>query len=436
MTSIAVYETLIKRYFEEDPIKTARLLETMSEEQVAEVLTGLSPVLCIGVIRHLNDAFVASILNHLPQEQFSSIVDLLDSQRGANILMRLPEDLRQVLLEHLDKKKKYDIEELLTFPLNSAGSIMSKDIIAVHGDIRVKDVIQKIRELANKHVQQFYVYVVDEDEKFIGVLNMRDLLLTSEDTQIKKVMRGNPFKVDSFMDREQVASELAARRFFAAPVVDQEGRLLGVVKTDKIITDVQEEASEDMQKMFGAGGSERASSSLSFSLKRRLPWLHVNLLTAFLAAGVVALFQDIIAEITLLAVFLPVVAGQGGNAGAQSLAVVMRGIVMREIPPNKVKGLLIKETVLGCINGAIIGVITAGLAWMWKGNPFLGLVIGLGMIVNLTIAGFSGAAIPLGMKKVGLDPAQCSSIILTTITDVVGFFAFLGFAVLFRHFLV
>ncbi|MFT5207753.1 MAG: magnesium transporter [Candidatus Omnitrophota bacterium] len=436
MTSITVHETLIKRYFEEDPIKTARLLETMSEEEVAEALMGLPSVLCAGVIRHLNDAFVAAILNHLPQEQFSAIVDLLDSQRGANILIRLPEDLRQVLLGRLDKKKKNDIEELLTFPRNSAGSIMSKDIIAVHGDIRVKDAVQKIRELAHKNVQQFYVYVVDEDQKFVGVLNMRDLLLTSEDMQINKVMRSNPFKVDSFMDREQVASELTSRRFFAAPVVDQDGRLLGVVKSDKIITDVQEEASEDMQKMFGAGGSERASSSLSFSLKRRLPWLHVNLLTAFLAAGVVALFQDVIAEIAVLAVFLPVVAGQGGNAGAQSLAVVMRGIVMREIPVNKVRGLLVKETVLGGINGIVIGSITALLAWWWKGNPYLGLVIGLGMIVNLTVAGLAGAAIPLGMKKVGLDPAQCSSIILTTITDVVGFFAFLGFAVLFRQFLI
>jgi magnesium transporter len=171
-------------------------------------------------------------------------------------------------------------------------------------------------------------------------------------------------------------------------------------------------------------------------MKKRLPWLNVNLATAFLAAAVVAMFEGIIAKITILAVFLPVVAGQGGNAGAQSLAVFMRGIIMREIPKDKIYSLILKEGKLGAINGFIIGVITAVIAWMWYGNPFLGVVIGLGMLVNLFFAGLSGASIPILMKKVGLDPAQCSSIILTTVTDVVGFFAFLGFAVIFQGLLM
>jgi len=155
-----------------------------------------------------------------------------------------------------------------------------------------------------------------------------------------------------------------------------------------------------------------------------------------MAASVVALFEDIIAKITVLAVFLPVVAGQGGNAGAQSLAVVMRGLVMREIPQNKAGKLILKETLIGVVNGFVIGIVTAGVAWLWVGNPYLGLVIGLGMLVNLMIAGFAGAAIPIGMKAMGLDPAQCSNIILTTITDVMGFFSFLGFAVLFQAYLI
>jgi magnesium transporter len=162
----------------------------------------------------------------------------------------------------------------------------------------------------------------------------------------------------------------------------------------------------------------------------------VNLATAFLAAAVVALFEDIIAKITVLAVFLPVVAGQGGNAGAQSLAIVMRGLVMREIPKDKVKRLILKETWLGAVSGTVTGLVTALVAWAWDGNPWLGLVIGLAMIVNLLAAGMSGAAIPILMKTVGLDPAQCSSIILTTVTDVIGFFAFLGFAVVFQSHLI
>jgi magnesium transporter len=208
------------------------------------------------------------------------------------------------------------------------------------------------------------------------------------------------------------------------------------VKANQLIGHVQQEATEDLLKMFGAGGTERTFSPIGFSLRKRLPWLNVNLLTAFLAAAVVAIFEDTIAQITALAVFLPVVAGQGGNAGAQSLAVVMRGLVMREIPREKFWKLISKESKIGLVNGISIGLITALVAWLWYDNAMLGVVIGLAMIVNLVVAGLSGAAIPLIMKSWGFDPAQSSSIVLTTITDVVGFFAFLGFARIFMKFLM
>jgi magnesium transporter len=239
--------------------------------------------------------------------------------------------------------------------------------------------------------------------------------------------------VDAFTDREEVAHLLSRRHLSAAPVLDGERRLLGVVKTDTLIDDVQEETTEDILRMVGAGSDERTFSTLWFSLKKRLPWLHVNLATAFLASAVVALFEDLIAKVTVLAVFLPVVAGQGGNAGAQSLAVVMRGLVLREIRPANAWGFIRKETMLGIVNGASIGAVTAAVAWMWHGKPALGLVIGLAMIVNLAAAGLAGAAIPLGLKALGWDPAQSSSILLTTVTDVIGFFAFLGFAMVFQN---
>jgi magnesium transporter len=188
--------------------------------------------------------------------------------------------------------------------------------------------------------------------------------------------------------------------------------------------------------MFGASPDERAFSPMLFSLRKRLPWLHVNLATAFLAAFVVSLFEGTIAKITVLAIFLPVVAGQGGNAGAQSLAIVMRGLVMREIPRQRVRALVIKEGMLGIITGTVTGIVTGLIAWLWQGSAFLGVVVGLGMIVNLFFAGLSGASIPIVMRALGWDPAQCSSIILTTVTDVVGFVAFLGFAVLFQGYLV
>jgi magnesium transporter len=306
---------------------------------------------------------------------------------------------------------------------------MSVDFVAFRADVRVRDAILRVRDLARRNALSSYTYVIDEEDRLAGVINMRDLFLAHGDEPLAKIMRGQVFAVDCFMDQEQVAHELTRRRFFAVPVVDPDGRLLGVVKSDQLLGQVREEAAEDIQLMFGVSADERAFSALGFSLRKRLPWLHVNLATAFLAASVVALFEGIIGRVTALAVFLPVVAGQGGNAGAQSLAVVMRGLVMREIPSQKVGLLLRKEMGIGLVNGVVVGAVTAAAAWAWNGNPYLGLVIGLAMVVNLAIAGFAGAAIPLGMRAVGLDPAQSSNIILTTVTDVVGLFSFLGFAV-------
>jgi magnesium transporter len=237
------------------------------------------------------------------------------------------------------------------------------------------------------------------------------------------------------MDVEDAAAELSKRRYFAAPVVDREHRILGVVRAERLIRGAQQELGEDLLRMVGAGADESAFSPMTYSLRKRLPWLHVNLATAFMAAAVVAMFEDTIARFTVLAVFLPVVAGQGGNAGAQSLAIVMRGLVMREIPRGRWRKLIFKEAVLGTISGAVTGLVTAVIAWLWYGSPALGLVVALGMLVNLFCAGAAGASIPIVLKSVGLDPAQCSSIILTTVTDVVGFFAFLGFAVMFQGYL-
>jgi magnesium transporter len=218
--------------------------------------------------------------------------------------------------------------------------------------------------------------------------------------------------------------------------VDNENHILGTIKTEELLSYTQEEATEDIQKMFGAGGDEKVFSPIWLAIRKRLPWLYINLGTAFLAAFVIGFFENIIAQITILAVFLPIVAGQGGNAGAQTLAIVIRGLALKEVSPNMAKRVVLKEGVVGIINGIAIGTITALIAWLWNQNPFLGVIIGLAMIVNMVAAGISGAIIPLTMKYMGWDPAQSSSIFVTTVTDVVGFASFLGFAVLFQHYLL
>lgn len=427
--------SIVRHYFETDPVQAAHSLEGMSEEEAVEILKSLPSTLTAKAFPHLPINYSASLLKDVPPPVFAEIVGKLDPQRGADLFTHFPQDYRERLLTALPVETKKQIQELLTYPQDSAGRILSTDFLAFHLDLKVKETIQKIRLLAQKGTAMSYTYVVDQENHLVGVINMRDLLIAGGDQTLSEIVRKDIFSVNGFMDRERVAGELSKRNYFAAPVVDNENRLLGVVRAEQLLEDVQEEATEDIQKLFGVGGDERPFSPVGFSLKKRLPWLYVNLGTAFLAAAVVSLFEGIIAKVTVLAVFLPVVAGQGGNAGAQSLAVVIRGIVMREIPKHRVRQFIFKEAGLGILNGLAVGLVTAVVAWGWQGNPMLGLVIGLAMLVNLFVAGLTGAAIPLTMKALGLDPAQCSNIILTTFTDCMGFLAFLGFAMLFQSYL-
>ena len=436
MSEPAAFLPLVRNYFENNLAAAARNLETMPEEQVVEILRSLPPSLAARAVCQLQVSYAAAMLKDAEADLFKEIAEELDPHHAATIFMHLPREARERFLQHLPPKLQREIQEQLTYPADSVGRLMTTHFLAFRVTFTVQAAVERIRQLAQRRYPASYAYVVDEQDHLKGVLNMRDLLLAAPDQTLGSLMRQDLFSLNCFTDREEAAAQLAKRRYFAAPVVDNDGRILGIIKAEQLIQGVQEEVTEDLQKMFGAGGDERAFSPVSYSLKKRLPWLHVNLATAFLAAAVVALFEGIIAKITVLAVFLPVVAGQGGNAGAQSLAIVMRGLVMREIPKDKVKQLVWKEAGLGMISGTVTGVVTALVAWAWHGNPWLGIVIGLAMIVNLAAAGLSGAAIPVLMKAVGLDPAQCSSIILTTVTDVVGFFAFLGFAVVFQSHLV
>jgi magnesium transporter len=436
MTENSTLLPLVQKFIESDLNAAAGILESMPEEEAASVIKSLPIPLAVRVVKVLQVSYAAALLKDADDQFLIEMTSHLDPQFLASILMRLHPEARALLSKHISGKIKGQIRELLDYPEGSIGRTMTTDFIALKKNNRAREAVEKIRSLAKKRYPSSYVYVVDEEDRLIGVLNMRDLMLAEPHQTLDEISRKDYFALHCFTDRQEAANELAKRKFFAAPVVDSENHILGIVKAERMIHGVQEEVSKDIQRMFGAGADERVFSTILFSLMKRLPWLHINLATAFLAAAVVALFEGIIAKLTILAVFLPVVAGQGGNAGAQSLAVVMRGIVMREIPKDKILPLVYKEGKIGAVNGAVIGAVTALVAWLWYGNPVLGLVIGLGMLVNLILAGLSGASIPLIMKKIGIDPAQSSSIILTTVTDVMGFLAFLGFAVLFQNYLV
>ncbi len=436
MEELNAYNHIIKKFIEHDVTAASYIIESMTEKEASTILQTLPSDLAIQVIKKLQIGFAAILLESFDDAVLHKILHRLEPQLLTTLLMHVSKEFRERIRKHISGTLEGQIRELLEYPERSVGRVMTTDFLFFDKDITARDAISKIRSLSKKRLPASYAYVVDGEKHLIGVINMRDLMIALPNQSLESIMLKDVFSLDSFRDVQDAANDLAKRKYFAAPVVDAENRIIGIIKAERLIKGVQEDSTQDIQRMFGVGGDEKPFSSIFFSMKKRLFWLHINLVTAFMAAAVVAMFEGIISKLTILAVFLPVVAGQGGNAGAQSLAVVMRGLVMREIPKEKTLPLIMKEGALGAINGLIIGMVTAMIAWIWNGNPYLGLVIGLGMFFNLIFAGFAGASIPLIMKKIGIDPAQSSSIILTTVTDILGFLAFLGFAVLFQSYLI
>lgn len=436
MSEQPVTTSFIRKFFELDPRDAAHNLEALGEEGALSILKKVPTPLAARAFDFMEPRFSSQILLSLPFQDAVDILGRMAFNRATEMVLHLPQEKRDLFLSSLDPEYASRIRILITFPGDTAGRMMAPEVIAFRGDLKVKEAVRRLRTLVRKKVPMSYVYVTDTENHLVGVLNMRDLLLAEGETDLSSVMIQDVFAVNAKMDREEVARLATQRHFLAIPVVDDHQRLLGTIKIDDLVETAQEEATEDIQKMFGAGGDEKVFSPLFFSVKKRLGWLHVNLATAFLAAAVVGLFQGVIAKIAILAVFLPVVAGQGGNAGAQSLAVVMRGLVLREINPTLARKVILREGLLGTINGIAIGLVTAAGAMLWHGNPYLGLVIGCAMLINMVVSGIAGAAIPMLMQALGFDPAQSSNIILTTVTDVVGFFSFLGLATLFQGWLL
>lgn len=427
---------IVTRFIDTEPQQAAMALEALSPEDAASVVRGLAPETAARLLARMHPQSEAAIYEHLVPEPAATLLGLADADDAADAFRALTDESRRALLASLSPDRRRELEERLSYLDHSAGQLMRADVVSFPKGARVRDVVARLKTLtATKHPQS-YAYVVDDNRRLLGVLNMRDLLLAEDDARVETIMRTDVISVPAHVDREELIAEPRVKNYLSIPVVDAQGRLLGAVRTSDLLESSQEEATEDLQRLFGASAEERAFSPLAFKVRQRLPWLTVNLATAFLASAVVALFQDLIGRIAVLAVFLPIVAGQGGNSGVQSLSVVLRGLVIGEVRLRDAMRLTLLEVSVGMTNGLVIGLVTALGAWYWNGNPWMGLVIGLAMIVNMVAAGLAGAVIPLGMKRLGFDPAQSSGIFLTTVTDVIGFFAFLGFATLFQSHLL
>ena len=422
-------DTLVRALAEQHPETAARALERLDPAEAAKVLSALPAAPVTRVVERLAPHAAAQILDRFTAEQTRDLLEAMGPKQASIVLRHLEEQKRGAALAAMPEQAAKRLQELLRYPPESAAGMMDPQVVSIPVDVTAQEAISLLRRAPRQNLH--YLYVTDRENRLVGVLQMRDLLLSGPREPLEPLIRRETRSVKAETDREEVAAVMRETRFAALPVVDVEGKLLGVVKSDDVLTAVQDEAFEDLQRMVGAGGDERAAAPVSLAVRKRLPWLLVNLATAFLASAVIAMFEGVLAKVTALSVLMTIVAGQGGNTGAQALAVVIRGLAVREILPGMMWRILLKELGAGFLNGLAVAFVTAAGTYAWYRSPALAAVIGAAMIVNMTAAALAGAAIPLVLHKLGRDPAQSSSIFMTTVTDVVGFAAFLGFAMLF-----
>lgn len=427
---------LARELIETHPLDTARVFERLEPSEAYAELTALDEALRAPILEGFSPPYAARVLGQADLESQVDLVRDLPSEVSADVLVYLPENTQKDLLAALPNLHAEEIEELADYPEDTAGSVMSPEVVALRESATVADALTRLRRLAAVGRGVNYVYIVDAEEQLRGVLMLRDLILSLPTTPLANIMIRDVVRVYTSDALDDVADLLLERRLLSVPVVDDRDHLKGVVFATQLVSELQEEGFEDAQKMFGAGSDEHASSPPRFAVRKRLPWLTVNLATAFLAAAVVGAFEGVIAQITILAALLPVVAGQGGNAGAQALAVTLRSLALDDLDVRRPRKLILKEAQVGLTNGLATGLLAGVVAYVFSGNLALGGVIFVAMTFNLVMAGVAGAAIPVVMERFGQDPAQSSNIILTTVTDIVGFASFLGLAVAARGWLL
>jgi magnesium transporter len=377
----------------------------------------------------------AALLAGRSAEEIVKLTQELPSDDVAAIIDNLPEELSAAVLELMQKKPaSADVGDLLEYPEKTAGRIMNPKVFALSEDMTAAEAIAALQ--GSRDVEMvFYLYVIDGRRHLVGVVSLRRLLLVPPETPLKRIMTTDLISARVDTDQEEVARQVASYNLLAIPVVDEENKLVGVITVDDVIDVIKDEATEDVYRLAGLASDDRVFTTPIELLRKRLPWLIVNLATAFIAASVVKLFEGTIGVVTSLAVFMPVVAGMGGNAATQTLAVIVRGIAIGELTWSNSRKALIKEALVGIGNGVACGIVGGGIVWLIQGTPWMGVILALAMIINMFVAATAGTLIPLTLRALKIDPALASSVFITTLTDVFGFFSFLGLGALFIKYL-
>lgn len=413
------------------PVEVAHLLEK-SPPKERQVLWNLIKEENEGkVLQYLPDDIQADILKTMDTDRVLALTESLDTDDVVDILQQLPERITRELLLVMDEQNRERFEEILAFPEDTAGGLMNTDTVTVRPDITVETVLRYIRRHNEIPEMTDSLFVVSRKDAYIGILPLTKLLVSDPDITVREIMSTSIDPIPADMPDHEVATLFEKHDLVSAPVVNDAGQLLGRITIDDVVDVIREDADHSLMSMAGLDEDEDTFAPIIKTTRRRAIWLGINLITALLASAVIGIFQTTIDKVVALAVLMPIVASMGGIAGSQTLTLVIRGQALGHVERSNAGWLLNRELLVGAINGTLWAMVVAAVAVFWFQDTTIGLIIGLAIIINLIAGALSGTLLPMILKSQGIDPALAGSVLLTTITDVVGFFAFLGLATYF-----
>ena len=384
------------------------------------------------VLQHLSDDIQADILSRMDNSRVLALADSLDTDDFADLLQQLPETVMHELLKVMDQQNRERVEQVLSYPEDTAGGLMNTDTVTIRPDITVETVLRYIRRHDEIPEMTDSLFVISRrKELYIGILPLTKLLVSDPEMTVREIMVTEIEPIPASMPDHEVAMLFEQHDLVSAPVVDDEGKLLGRITIDDVVDVIREDADHSLMSMAGLDDDEDTFAPIWKTSKRRAVWLGINLITAFIASSVIGIFEDTIAKVVALAVLMPIVASMGGIAGSQTLTLIIRAQALDQVEKANTAWLIKRELVVGALNGILWSIVVAGVAVLWFQHYTIGLIIGMAIIINLIVGTFSGVLLPILLKTRGIDPALAGGVLLTTITDVVGFLAFLGLATFF-----
>ncbi|MCH7801410.1 MAG: magnesium transporter [Chloroflexi bacterium] len=434
----AIERLMDERLYDEAAIRFARLLppdqadilENLSNEHLAALIDRLSLKALAQATEELDTGAAVEVSRTIPDGMLPELLDEISPDVAADVLRALPQDVADTALKSMEAAA--EVAPLMAYEDDDAGGLMTPEFIAIQENVTVSQAMSFIRawaeEFGSADVSQ--VFIVDDDGVMTGTASLSQLVLARPFQYVSLIMNRDVISVGTETDQEEVARIMERYDIHSLPVIDDSNRIVGMVVIDDIIDVFEDEATEDMFRMIGVDEGERALGPFWRSVRSRLPWLCVNLATAIAAGLIITLYESTLTRAIALAAFLPVIAGQGGIAGTQTLTLIVRSIALGELATGNAKRLLLKELGLGLVHGIVVGLLVGGIAFAWRGNPWFALVAGVAMMANMMVAGISGVLVPLGFRALKIDPALGSAVAVTTATDVIGFFIYLGLATL------